>query len=574
MKNNLPINVFFVIIYLTIAPLATHAAEVLESSVHEGFGCKVCHKTSKGGGPANCAKCHEDQAGIYRHSVHATKNTKGETNASCSDCHGSHHILPVSNIDSLVSTVNIVNTCGKCHSLEKNSYLESIHSEIHEDDPDSAPACQDCHGSHDISSAKTPEFVKKDTHYCGSCHKQAMESYEESLHGQIVALEGGLAATCWDCHDSHKIIETTASASPVSKDRQMQTCSKCHGKVSPFFVSYWSHADVHNKKEYPLLYYAYIMMKILFVVVMVTATIHTLAWVRGFPRLIKARIEKPKGRHYVYYLRFPLWHRLTHLILFISVLGLSLSGLTLRYSNADWAIKIVELMGGFKNVDILHKCMAALLFLAVLLHVYFLVSLIREKGVKGFIRFLSSPDSLFPKIQDFKEAWAEFLCFLKGTPEPERDRWSYWEKFDYWAVFWGMIVIGGSGLMLAFPEFVTKLMPGWVLNIALIFHSEEALLAIFFLFIFHFFHSHLRPMKFPIDESIFTGRISEEDYFNERPIEVARKTAEELEKMRAKPPNFYYRLAVYIISFIAVDLGLFLIICILYTAWQTGKFLP
>ncbi len=281
------------------------------------------------------------------------------------------------------------------------------------------------------------------------------------------------------------------------------------------------------------------MMKIRFFLVMATATIHPLAW-----------------------------HRLTHFILFISVLGLAVSGLPLRYSTTTWARKLIEVIGGFKNIDLFHKSIAALLLLAVALHGYYLINLIRKKGIRGFFHFLFSPDSLFPKVQDFKEAWAEFRCLLKGTCEPKRDKWSYW------AVFWEMIVIGGSGLMLAFPKITTRFVPGWVLNIALIFHSEEALLAIFFLFIFHFFHAHLRSMKFPIDETIFTGRISEEDYFDERPLEVARKSPKELEKMKVKPSNFFFRLLVYIVSFIAVDIGLILIACILYTAWQTGNIFP
>jgi len=551
-----------------------YGKEVLESSVHKGFECVVCHKDSRSGGLASCGVCHEHEADVYNGSIHARMNKKHLQNASCSDCHGAHDILPVSDPKSKVSSLKIFDTCGSCHPDEKKGYAASVHWEIYKEDPDSAPGCQTCHGYHGVVDVRKRGFVVAATSTCASCHQDASKTYKDTLHGQVVALEGGKGATCWDCHLSHKILEPSDPASPLSGKKRSMTCRKCHGSVQPFFMSYWPHANVHDKDGYPVLYYAYIMMKLLFIMVMVTASVHTLAWVRGFPKILKARIEKPRGRRYVYYLRFKAWHRLTHFILFISVIGLAVSGLPLRYSNTGWALKIVEIMGGFGNIDMLHRCMAALLFLAVVLHGYYLISLVREKGFRGFFRFLLSPDSLFPRIEDFKEAWAEFQCFLKGTLEPERDRWSYWEKFDYWAVFWGMIVIGGSGLMLAFPEITTRFLPGWVLNVALIFHSEEALLAIFFLFIFHFFHSHLRPMKFPIDESIFTGRISEEDYFNERQLEVARKSHEELEHMKVGPPSLFFRLAVYIVSFIAVDIGLTLIVCILYTAWKTGRLLP
>ncbi|MCX7055116.1 MAG: hypothetical protein NTU56_13090, partial [Proteobacteria bacterium] len=95
--------------------------------------------------------------------------------------------------------------------------------------------------------------------------------------------------------------------------------------------------------------------------------------------------------------------------------------------------------------------------------------------------------------------------FLYQGPRPSLDRWSYWEKFDYLAVFWGVGMIGVSGLMLWYPDFFTKFLPGWALNAAYIIHSDEALLATGFIFLFHFFHTHLRPESFPMDPVIFTG---------------------------------------------------------------------
>ena len=86
------------------------------------------------------------------------------------------------------------------------------------------------------------------------------------------------------------------------------------------------------------------------------------------------------------------------------------------------------------------------------------------------------------------------------------DRWTYWEKFDYWAPFWGVTIIGGSGLMLWFPDVTASILPGWVFNVATIAHGEEAVLAAVFLFTVHFFNNHFRPDKFPLDIVMFTGR--------------------------------------------------------------------
>jgi hypothetical protein len=106
--------------------------------------------------------------------------------------------------------------------------------------------------------------------------------------------------------------------------------------------------------------------------------------------------------------------------------------------------------------------------------------------------------------------------FLFKGPKPTFERWTYWEKFDFLAVFWGMFAIGGSGLMLWFPEFFGYFLPGWTFNVATIVHSDEALLATGFIFTVHFFNTHGRPEKFPMDFVIFNGQISKEEFIEER----------------------------------------------------------
>jgi cytochrome b subunit of formate dehydrogenase len=109
--------------------------------------------------------------------------------------------------------------------------------------------------------------------------------------------------------------------------------------------------------------------------------------------------------------------------------------------------------------------------------------------------------------------------FLGKGPRPHYGRWTYWEKFDYFAVFWGIFVIGISGLMLWFSEFFTRFIPGAALNVATIIHSDEALLATGFIFTVHFFNTHLRPEKFPMDTVVFTGRMPLEEFRRDKPAE-------------------------------------------------------
>ena len=107
--------------------------------------------------------------------------------------------------------------------------------------------------------------------------------------------------------------------------------------------------------------------------------------------------------------------------------------------------------------------------------------------------------------------------FAGRGPRPLYGRWTYWEKFDYFAVFWGVAIIGSTGLCLWFPEFFTRFLPGWSINVATIIHSDEALLATGFIFTIHFFNTHFRPEKFPIDTVVFTGRMTLEELKHDKP---------------------------------------------------------
>jgi hypothetical protein len=156
--------------------------------------------------------------------------------------------------------------------------------------------------------------------------------------------------------------------------------------------------------------------------------------------------------------------------------------------------------------------------------------------------------------------------FFGRGPRPRFDRYTYWEKFDYWAVFWGMGIIGASGLLLWFPVFFARIVPGWVFNVAMLVHGEEALLAVGFIFTLHFFNGHLRPDKFPMDTVIFTGRLTIEELKHERADEYARLEREgALAAMQVDPPPPWLLRFGRTIGVIAVSIGLTLVGLILYT---------
>jgi cytochrome b subunit of formate dehydrogenase len=268
----------------------------------------------------------------------------------------------------------------------------------------------------------------------------------------------------------------------------------------------------------------------------------------------------PSERHYV---RFGRADRLLHAGLMTSFLGLAATGLPLLFSDMPWAARLVRVFGGFVIAGRLHRVFAIVMIAVFLIHVGRIGYRIFARGEYGL---LWGPGSMVPQPRDVVELYRHTRWFLGLGPRPEFDRYTYWEKFDYWAVFWGMLVIGGSGLILWFPATFAMVLPGWMFNVALVVHGEEALLAVGFIFTVHFFNGHLRPGKFPMDLVIFTGVVSEAEMRNERSLELARLEAEGALSARAAPAPTPQQIRTgYAVGGLAIAIGLTLVGLIVYS---------
>lgn len=260
--------------------------------------------------------------------------------------------------------------------------------------------------------------------------------------------------------------------------------------------------------------------------------------------------------------RLNSFHRLLHVAVVISFLGLVISGMPLKYSSAPWALWLIKAMGGFQAAGLIHRVCAVITFGYFAAHVGYIVYYFAV--VRKFKFNFLGPDSMVPWIKDFSDIYHSFRWFLGLGPRPQFDRWTYWEKFDYWAVFWGVSMIGVSGLFLWFPEFFGRFFPGWTFNIATIVHSDEALLAAVFIFTTHFFNTHLRPEKFPMDPVIFTGRLHLEELQHERPLEYQRLIAENrLDELRIKPQTRWLTITGYAFGYTALSIGIILLVLIM-----------
>jgi cytochrome b subunit of formate dehydrogenase len=221
-----------------------------------------------------------------------------------------------------------------------------------------------------------------------------------------------------------------------------------------------------------------------------------------------------------YYRRFGPIERVMHAFLMLTFIGCALTGVPLLFADHAWASGLVKLMGGFQGAALIHRICAAIMTVVFVGHV--IRVFVRAFMAEDWLAYFWGPYSLVPNLKDGQDIVGMFKWFFGKGPRPQFDRYTYWEKFDYWAVFWGMFIIGGSGFMLWFPMFFSEFLPGWIFNIAMIVHGEEALLAVGFIFTIHFFNGHLRPEKFPMDLVIFTGRLPEHELQDERPVEYAR----------------------------------------------------
>jgi cytochrome b subunit of formate dehydrogenase len=261
--------------------------------------------------------------------------------------------------------------------------------------------------------------------------------------------------------------------------------------------------------------------------------------------------------------RFDAFNRGLHLALMTSFLGLAATGLPLLFSGAPWAARLSRLFGGFQVAGMLHRVFAVVMITTFILHVGRLV----HRIVIGREAILWGPSSMVPQPRDLREFVAHVKWFVGRGPRPAFDHFTYWEKFDYWAVFWGMAIIGGSGLMLWFPELFAKVLPGRVFSIAMLVHGEEALLAVGFIFTIHFFNGHFRPEKFPIDTVIFTGSMPEDEWQDERPGEYERlKRQGRIESLIVPPPTAAMARYGKVVGGLALTMGVLLFLLILRAA--------
>ena len=535
--------------------------------------------------PDLCGKCHRTDAkaakridhdkngkGIdivksYRQSIHGVGLLEAGlvVTATCADCHTAHGELPPADPKSTVNRANLVATCSKCHHGIGDVFQASVHGTSNTKAKGKLPVCEDCHTSHQISRTDGADFRMLMMSQCGNCHKQEAETFFDTYHGKVSRLGNARAAKCYDCHGTHDIRPPSDPASHLSRERVVETCAKCHEGSNRKFAGYLSHATHHDKK-YPFLFYVFWAMTTLLVGTLAFALVHTGAWLYRLWRTKEswAALHLHTGPRKLVR-RFTARQRAMHIIMLTSFLTLATTGMALKFAYMAWARVLANFLGGTPAMGGIHRLAAVTLVLLFAFHVKDLVKMKIESG-KSILGFIFDPEGIMLGPIDLKEFIGSVKWFFGAGPRPAYGRWTYWEKFDYFAVFWGVFVIGSTGLVLWFPAFFTNVLPGWSINVATIIHSDEALLASGFIFTIHFFNTHFRPDKFPMDTVIFTGSVPADEYQYDKPREYQRLVdTGALEESIVPPMQESVERGFRVFGFTALAIGLTVVALIIYS---------
>jgi formate dehydrogenase subunit gamma len=227
------------------------------------------------------------------------------------------------------------------------------------------------------------------------------------------------------------------------------------------------------------------------------------------------------------YTRFTRWQITQHAIVLVLFVVLCLTGLPQRYFESGWAATLLAALGGVDSSRWLHRAAGVAFSVMLVVHVTELIVRL-WRGNAGL--------SMVPHKQDLLDALTTLRYYIGRSDTQARfDRFDYKQKFEYWGMLMGSLVVVSTGLILLFPIAVTTWLPGGTIPVAVVAHSNEGLLAFLTIVIWHIFNACLTPDVFPIDTSIFTGRISAERLHHEHPLEYER-ILKPLERAAAPDP--------------------------------------
>jgi formate dehydrogenase gamma subunit len=477
-----------------------------------------------------CGRCHGDPnvmrgSGIttrpflsFRESVHAQAASRGNLGAAvCSDCHRAHDVLPATDARSPIFKFNVPATCGQCHPAVTDEFSASVHGQAAARGVSQTPVCTDCHGIHTITQPDAAGPTLR-TNGCARCHEGVrlseefgvagarVQSYENSYHGLARRLGSPVAADCASCHGVHNILPSSDPKSMIAQGNLTQTCGQCHPGAGENFTKGKVHLNAPASQDagstgVRLVRWFY--LPVIFLTVGGMAVHNLLVWRKKAAR--KLRHERRTIT------RLTRNQRAQHWLLLTSFVVLVVSGFALVYPGAWYYYLGLEAEGTRRWV---HRA-AAVVMMCV--GVYHLAYVLAAREGRLWLR------DMVPQRKDAVDLWRNLLYYAgRRRTRPSMARFGYAEKAEYWAVIWGTLVMGLTGLMVWFKVGWFGWLPRWWIDVATAVHFYEAVLATLAIVVWHFYHVVFDPEVYPVNLAFYDGKVSEEFYREEHGLDFER----------------------------------------------------
>jgi len=514
-------------------------AAKLKLSVHGTNECISCHADVTAKHPddnqplamVDCASCHTRQAQSFKDSVHGQALLAGHDDAAtCRDCHDSHEIISNFSPTSPIYFSRQAETCGACHDKEAHDWQMSIHGKAVAAGSHDAPTCTGCHYEHQIRSLKSSSAMAISEDVCSRCHASErlntkynlpadrVKTFFESYHGLAGQYGSTVAANCASCHGFHKILPSSDTNSTVSKVNLVVTCGKCHPGANTEFSLGKIHVEPDGQAGGTDFgsrlnrWVRWVYLTLIFATIGAMLTHNGILFIKKTAARLR-RTERPV-------VRMTAAQRWQHFILATSFIVLAVTGFALKFPDS-WLAKI---LGSSEPLRRWSHRVAGIILLAIGL--YHLVYLLATRDGRKLVA------DLLPIKKDAADVWhaVRYLAGFTGE-KPKIGRFGYAEKMEYWAVVWGTIIMGVTGLAIWMKIDVTQFFPRWVVTVATTIHYYEAVLACLAIIVWHFYHVMFDPDVYPINTACLDGRISEEFQAHEHPLERAE------EEPRVDPPG-------------------------------------
>ncbi len=535
----------------------THAAGLpkldlgaLSASVHRDLVCADCHTgvtavPHRTVAPVNCGRCHGESVDrrLLRPDYHRPGDrhehvkAHGTARPTCTSCHGTHEVLATARADSSVGAKRVADTCRTCHPQIAGEYADSVHGRAAAHGNRDVPTCATCHPEH-ADRARDSVQVKGVVATCTACHDDPglaekyqlpahrLSTFLGSYHGAASELGDSRTANCASCHGVHSILPSSNPRSTIHRTHLATTCGRCHPGAKASFTTGTIHLRPTPRRD-PILFF----VKLAYQFIVLSMIGSFLAYIsldllarrrKRFPPTYRPRPGEVEPE----YERLSLNQRVQHWLLITSFSTLMITGLPLAAPHSPLSRGVVTFLGGMGARAVLHRTAALALVALLAYHLGYV--LFTRRGHREFTHLL-------PGLLDAKDL-VDMLRFYFGRSNERAlfGRYNYIEKFEYLAVGWGSVVMITTGALLWNPGLSLMFVPKWIMDVAFIVHSWEALLAFLAIIIWHMYNVHFNPSVFPMSRVWLTGKISLHELKENHPLEYQQFLAEQAARAKRR----------------------------------------